>query len=266
MSDLSRSAKSGNNWSSYDLDAYNIVIRNQSPRAFFGHNLPTTLENIDPEFLTAGVTTGAANDNTNRLLSYLPLASQAHANQVPAIRDFATELLRMLGFEEPSFVLRSRYTIPPQICGVLRRHTQADISLVNRCGPTICLIVQAARDPITGDDPEAQVIAKAIAAFQTNNRKRAHLGKEMKDSMSIPCITMVGTRPIFYVVPVTQELSKAVERGDYPEVVTKVRSCTVVGSGWLSDGMDIPDFRLEALKHYVLFRPLAKSLWSQFLV
>ncbi|KIJ17179.1 hypothetical protein PAXINDRAFT_111985 [Paxillus involutus ATCC 200175] len=245
MSTLSRSAKSGSDWSSYDLEAYNIDIQNQSARTFFGHNLPTTLENIDPEFLTAGVTTGAADDNTNRLLSYLDLASGAHANQVSAIRDFATELLRMLGFEEPSFVLRSRHTIPLQICGDLRRHTQADVCLVNRREPTICLIVQAAKVAFTGGDPEAQVIAKAIAAFQMNNLKRAHLGKEMKDSMSIPCITMVGTWPIFHVVPVTQELSKAVERGDYPEVVTKVRSCTVVGSGWLSDGMDIPDFRLR---------------------
>jgi hypothetical protein len=215
---------------SYDLEAYNIVIQNQSARTFFGHNLPTTLENIDPEFLTAGVTTGAADDNTNRLLSYLDLASGAHASkslvqmilkgshsyidQKSAIRDFATELLRMLGFEERSFVLRSGYTIPLQICGDLRRHTQADVCLVNRRGPTICLIVQAAKVAFTGGDPEAQVIAKAIAAFQMNNLKRAHLGKEMKDSMSIPCIAMVGTWPIFYVVPVTQELSKAVERGD----------------------------------------------------
>ncbi|KAN0088695.1 hypothetical protein V8E55_005752 [Tylopilus felleus] len=98
-----------------------------------------------------------------------------------------------------------------------------------------------------------------------NNRNRARVGLEKRDSMSIPAITMVGTRPIFYVVPVTQELSTAVERGEHPEQSTEVRKCVVGEKRRLSEGMEKPDFRLEALKHYALFRPLAKSLWLEFL-
>ena len=89
---------------------------------------------------------------------------------------------------------------------------------------------------------------------------------ERKDSMSIPCIVTVGTRPIFYIVPVTEQLSVAVERGQCPEHTTEVRKCEVVGeTGQLNEGMEMPDFRLEAMKHYILFRSLAKGLWSEFL-
>ena len=89
---------------------------------------------------------------------------------------------------------------------------------------------------------------------------------ERKDSMSIPCIVMVGTRPVFHVISVTEQLSAAVERGQCPEHMTEVRKCEVVGeTGQLNEGMEMPDFRLEALKHYILFRSLAKGLWSGFL-
>jgi hypothetical protein len=40
--------------------------------------------------------------------------------------------------------------------------------------------------------------------------------------MTIPCITMSGTRPTFYLVPVTQELSTAVIGGVYPATETTV--------------------------------------------
>ena len=76
MSGIIRSAKSGSNWTSEDLEAYNIVIRNQSARAFFdGQDLPATLTGIDPEFVNVTVPSKAANDETHHLLLYLDLAS-----------------------------------------------------------------------------------------------------------------------------------------------------------------------------------------------
>jgi hypothetical protein len=44
--------------------------------------------------------------------------------------------------------------------------------------------------------PEAQVIAEAIAAFQYNNEKRQTRGLRPLDAMTTPCTTMVGTRPL----------------------------------------------------------------------
>lgn len=56
----------------------------------------------------------------------------------------------------------------------------------------ILLIVQI-KTELSAKDPEAQVIADAVAAFQMNNLNRSQLGMERKESMSFPCITMVGT-------------------------------------------------------------------------
>lgn len=170
----------------------------------------------------------------------------------------------MLSYEERGCVLRSRYAIPLHICGERTRTAQTDICLV-RHESAILLLIQEDKTEISTKDPEPQVIAEAIAAFQTNNYNRRQRGREQMDRMSIPCITMVGTRPIFYVVPVTQQLSTAVERGEYPEHVTQVRKCIVGEKRRASEGMHRPDFRVEALKHYMLFRSLAKGHWLDFL-
>lgn len=83
MSHIIRSAKSGSDWTSNELDAYNIVIRNQSPRSFYGQDLPAAVEGIDPDFLVSDVTNEATSDNTHRLLMYLDLATKANAGAPP---------------------------------------------------------------------------------------------------------------------------------------------------------------------------------------
>ncbi|KAI9566181.1 hypothetical protein HD554DRAFT_2315632 [Boletus coccyginus] len=238
------------------------MIRNQPARTFFGQDLPATLAGVDPEFVNGTLPGEAENDETHHLLLYPDLASKVNDSQERAIDDFAKDLLRMLNFEERDCVLRSHSAIPLLICGEATRTIQTNICLVRHS--FILLIVQEDKT-LSAKDPEPQVIAGAVAAFQLNNRNRCQLGMDRKDSMSIPCIRIVGTRPIFYVVPVTKELTMAVEMGQYPEHLTEVRRC-VVGEekGRVSEGMEQLDFRLEALKHYILFRSLAKSLWSDF--
>ena len=83
--------------------------------------------------------------------------------------------------------------------------------------------------------------------------------------MTIPCITMIGTRPIFYLVPVTQGLSQAVATAQYPSYTTLVRKCVVAtNSHRLSEGMEAVSFRQIALQHYTAFRNPAGSHWSAF--
>jgi hypothetical protein len=67
-----------------------------------------------------------------------------------------------------------------------------------------------------------------------------------KTSRQITCITMIGTRPIFYVVPITQQHCTAVEQGQYPEKATKVRKCVVGAETQLSDGMERLAVRLAS--------------------
>ncbi len=113
MANIIRSAKSGSDWTSNDLIAYNITIRRQSSDSFFGYTPNIIPDAIDPAFLTATVPPDDnLSDGTYRLLQYLDLATHANSGQESAIDDFAKELLRLLGFEERGTLLRSRYAIP----------------------------------------------------------------------------------------------------------------------------------------------------------
>jgi hypothetical protein len=168
-------------------------------------------------------------------------------------------------YQEPGTILRSRYPIHLAICGE-SRVAQTDVSLIQR-NTTVLLVVQGDKTSISSHNLEPQVIAEAIAAFQYNNVTRSRLGMSELEKMTIPCITMIGTRPIFYKVPVTMQLSDAVNSGRYPEQTTIVHKCIVASqSRRLSEGMDAPVFRKLALQHYAAFRTLAKSHWSMYIV
>jgi len=268
MADLIRSAKSGSDWTSNELAAYNITVRRQSAPDFFGYQPNTIPEYLDPEFVHSPV---PPNDNiadvaTFRILQYIDLATRANATQESAIDDVARELLRLLNFEEKGTLLRSRYAIPFLISGDTGRIAQTDLCLIQGSS-TILLIIQEDKTGFSQKDPEAQVIAEAIAAFQHNNLSRDRAGLDTVESMTIPAITMIGTRPIFYKIPVTQALSDAVARAQYPAFQTTVFKCIVNPlSRHQSDGMEVPEFRQDILKHYNAFKAVAKECWQTFIL
>jgi hypothetical protein len=129
----------------------------------------------------------------------------------------------------------------------------------------ILLVVQADKTMFSPSDPEPQIIAEAIATFQHNNRKRADLNLPQLNVMTIPCITMVGTRPFFYQIPVTQQLSDCVATGQFPSQPTVVRRCAPPARRRASEGMEVPDYRRIALQYYDAFRGVAKDCWATFL-
>jgi len=188
-------------------------------------------------------------------------------NQETAVNDFAREFLRIVGFEERGRILRTHHIIPLSICGDNNKVAQTDVCLVGR-RLTILLVLQEDKTNFTPSDPEPQVIVEAIAAYQHNNQRRKRMGLPMLNTMTIPRITMVGTRPTFYLVPVSRELSDVVNTGQWPEVETKVLMCvTVVGRHRrLSEGMEVPEYRRIAFQRMIAFKALAKSHWEKFLV
>lgn len=122
--------------------------------------------------------------------------------QESAINDLAKEILPVLGYERRGLIIRSRYNIPLQTCGDPDRSARTAVSLI-QFPSTILLVVQ--EDAASARDPEPQVIAEAIAAFQFNNRTRPRLDQPELGSMTIPCITIIDARLIFHLVPVTRE-------------------------------------------------------------
>jgi hypothetical protein len=265
MANIIRSAKSGTDWGANELMAYNITVNAIPPQEFFpqGANVPST--GLDPALITAALDADDVSDDTYRFLTYLDLAT--NAGKETAIDDFAREVLRTLGFEERGLALRTRHIIPLSICGDISKVAQTDVCLLDRRS-VVLLVLQKDKMIFNPSDPEAQVIAEAIAAYQYNDQKRQRMGLHPLDTMTIPCITMIGTRPTFYLVPVTKALSDAVITGQWPAVKTEVAKCvTVAGHNRRSsEGMETPEYRRVALQRFIAFKALAKNQWEKFLV
>ncbi|KAJ7508640.1 hypothetical protein B0H11DRAFT_2169221 [Mycena galericulata] len=259
MANLIRSSKSGCEWSVNELAAYHISVKDVQPEMFFRSGAKPSLDHLDPEILTCPPDTEGLelSESTARYLGYLDLA-----NKGSFIVDFARETLHLLGFSERNLILSSRYTIPLAICGATQIPAQTDVCLL-QCRPTLVLLVLVEDKvlAIPTSDPQAHAIAEAIAAFEFNNQKRVSLGREPLASMTIPCITMSGTRPTFYLVPVTRELSEAVAVGQYPSSETVVSMC-VITPAYAKDGMGDAQYRQMAFQRFLAFKTLAKSHWE----
>ncbi|KAG2352559.1 hypothetical protein BDR07DRAFT_835242 [Suillus spraguei] len=216
---LIRSAKSGSDWTLNDLMAYNITVTPQSPEQFFRQNHGTLLEGVDPFLLNSSLDDENISDAVFEYLGHLDLAT--NATQASFIDAFAQKTLQILGFVERGLILTARHKIPLRICGDDQRVAETDVCLLD-LRSMILLVLQEDKTVFGRSYPEPQVIAEAIAAYQYNNEKRLLRSLPPLDAMTIPCITMVGTRPIFYLVPVTEALSNAVATGQYPEAKTTV--------------------------------------------
>jgi hypothetical protein len=251
MANLIRSPKSGSDWTTNELIAYNITVTTRQPREFFLRNPEPSLVGLDPSLINSPVDAENVPDHTFQYLTHLDLAT--NAGQESLIDDFSRETLRLLGYEERGLALSTRYIIPLTICGDNCRIAQTDVCLLDRQS-MILLVLQEDKTIFNSTQPEPQ--------------KRQTRGLPTLDAMTIPCITMVGTRPTFYLVPVTQALSIAVVTGQYPEAPTEVVKCvTFLGHNRRSsEGMETPEYRRVAFQRFVAFKDLAKEYWQTFLV
>jgi hypothetical protein len=120
LANLIQSAKSGSDWTDNELIAYNITVTSISPSEFFPTPDPS-LDLIDPVILNSpsGATDPAISNIATEYLSYLDLA--ARATQENFINDFATETLKLLGFNKCGTTVSTRYIIPLTICGKANR-------------------------------------------------------------------------------------------------------------------------------------------------
>jgi hypothetical protein len=186
------------------------------------------------------------------------LAAATNATEEAAIYSFARELLHTVGFDEYGCVLMTRNTIPLAVCADANKAASMDVCLLDQRS-TILLVLQEDKGY---SDPQAQIIANAIAVYQINNQRRELRGRPARSAMVIPCITMAGTRPTFYLVPVTKELNKAVITGVRPEIGTTVLKCATVLGEPRRAGMEMPEYRRLALQRMIAFKALSKSHWE----
>ena len=136
-----------------------------------------------------------------------------------AVTDFVARLLAALGYAPRDRLLRAKKDIPHLICGE-KRCTKTDVRITDAQG--ILMLVQEDKRHLGNDDAEAQLIAEAIDAFNANNNTRRDLGLDPLPSKLMPGVTMRGTAPIFYKIPVTMALATCVGVGAFPDTPTTV--------------------------------------------
>ncbi|KAF8478111.1 hypothetical protein DFH94DRAFT_653290 [Russula ochroleuca] len=220
MANLIRSAKPGSDWTRNELRAYNIEVVPETVATFFGNaNLPAPT--ISPAILAHEVYPAAGLPTEDRLFfDLLEEAMMPPPGEETAVDDFVVYLLRQLRYEEPNRYIRSRKDIPLFMCSA-DTYAKTDVCVIDRISG-ILLLVQEDKRHLEGKDPEPQLIAEAIAAFQSRNRQLSAAGFPTVDAAVIPGITMVGTAPTFYKVDLNSTLVEAVEVGEYPTQTTTV--------------------------------------------
>ncbi|KAF8901899.1 hypothetical protein CPB84DRAFT_1776969 [Gymnopilus junonius] len=232
--------------------------KSDTPADFFQLGADPSLDHLDPSILTSPVTDAEdpnLSEATKEYLGYLDLATRAH--QKSAIDDFAAATLRLLGFRAPNTTVATRYAIPLVICGE-KRAAQTDVCIIHHPTTTILLVLVA----------DKTIFNNAAAVDVEVEAQHAETGRPTLEAMTVPCITMSGTTPTFYLIPVSKELSDAVITGQYPTSQTQVLKCitTVTHQRRVRDGMADPEFRKIALKRFLAFKDLAQSHWQQYLV
>jgi hypothetical protein len=242
-------------WTINDLTAYNITIAQQNAATFFGQ-VALPLPPHHPDLLNHLTANEMADDESYHVVNYMDLAMNPVPSEESAVDDFTMQLLRVMGYMDRALgrVLRSRKDIPLFICGEWR-HAKTDVCVMDTNG--YLLLVQEDRRHLETVEPEAQLIAQAIAAVQSNNRTRDLLGMGPLNVKVMAGITMTGTSPAFFKIPVTLELIEAVRRGEFPATPTVVamhRPDVPRPARRISEGMRPLDNRRPILACFEAFR------------
>ena len=212
MAQLIRLAKSASDWSPNDLEAYNIVVKEQKAEDSFCGPLPDYTGPVS--FVQVESLSIPAHDVdavSKALLKRLDLAMTLYEGEESAVDDFIAELLRALGYEiDNTAVVRTRKTLRLFLCG--ERVVQRRTLNVLDTSVGVLLVVQEEECHLnpTAVEPEPQLIAEAIAAFQENNAKRDRALWSLLKEAIIPGITMMGNFSGFYKIKVTDELNYAI--------------------------------------------------------
>jgi hypothetical protein len=260
MAEITRACKSGSKWTQNDLKAFNIRVLEKSGDEFFGFSL----EEISLDGIPGGlINFEHPNDDdpeSHDILGYLDSATIEFEES--AVDDFAHELLKVLEFKKNWQLVRTKKDIRLFMCGK-DTHAKTDVCIVDKKG--IFFLLQEDKSHIKPQtkflNPEPQIIAEAIAAFQHNNSIRMDYPKlEGLGEYTFPCITMMGTYPTFYKIKITKELDDAVRLGKYPISEALVEKFNpIVDRKTRSYGMKPLRYRKRILQSFVAFRGIYDS-------
>lgn len=263
MEDLNRSPKSSSKWvTSEEMDDFNIKVILQDTQEFFGTaDLPVP-ENISPIIWNQEkAPPGRISKTTRQFFAYLEDAMDSrfpHYEETTVI-DFAVFLLGMLDYDDGDRRLLHTRKEMPFYMEDGRVDVKADATVIERQTSRFYQYILLVHENkcfrfASGVDPEAQLIAQAIGAFQRNNRirKRAKIS-ELK-SQTFPAITIFGTAVTFYKITITEELAMAVESDIFPAETIVHAFVPLPLSRYIDQGMGPLENRRLVLQCFEAFK------------
>lgn len=252
------SAKPGSDWNDDELIALNIAVVSLPPAEFFRTPDPS-LKHIDSAILNSPSPPDVGDLSiSDDAIEYLGCLNLAIESPQGFLTTFAYKTLGLLGFDKHRAAIIPQLPIPLTVCGKTDP-IQTVSCLVHTHQQFILLVLVGGEAGAVG--LEAWAIAGAIAAFQYNNNKRRDGRFDPLDAMIIPCITMTGTHPDFYLVPVTASLSNAIIIGRRPTTQTRVLHCSTIATHTqdASVGMEDTEYRKLALRRFLAFKELVQK-------
>ncbi|KAG6810385.1 hypothetical protein H0H92_012092 [Tricholoma furcatifolium] len=263
-------------WTQEHLMKYKITFQDDN----FLDVSNVSLEDIDPVILRSTVdsvsdlvSTLSQPTTSPQAASYLDyLYRGTHPEEKSEVDHFIVETLQLLHFDERHTILtRDRFT--KLDVGGQSVQEKSDVCLLHSYESVLMQIIHNFGPD--GTNAELQVIGNAIAALSWNKQRRsvAQAGAQPRlkdvprlDSIMMPCIIMTGTRPTFYLVPVSTKLSNALSTGTRPQDSTTVLRCAVATENLaLPDGagMENIEYRQLAFKYLRAFKTVAKKHWER---
>ncbi|KAG6811943.1 hypothetical protein H0H92_005172 [Tricholoma furcatifolium] len=241
--------RAGINWTLMDLYKYNIAIEYQDAQTFFGlpeEKMPIPAISCEEFYTVQSVSDSDGVKPKAHAFHLISLLERSILH--PSAHRFTLSLLKTLGHYlahprcvftplDPSGQQRLRNIQPflltqntptsthnseSHICTLYNTDTKHIGLIVHECRSASC----SSASPAVTVPP---LIAAAIAAFQKNSGAHASagfgLGRNPTRTLTrppqeqlIPAILMQGTAPLFFKIPVTQELARGIQWG--PELVS----------------------------------------------
>ncbi|CAG8699028.1 9228_t:CDS:1, partial [Scutellospora calospora] len=192
----------------------------------------------------------------SRVIKSILAVTRTHLNTESAVDDLAKSTLELFNYDDGDLRIQSREELKLEMCGS-RTYAKPNIC-IKTSRLVIKLLVQEDKSYKVSNqdtDAESQVFAEAIASFQGNSRAKKF--KLPLEAQLIPCITLLGTYPTFYLFKVTKVLSECVKKGNRPEEKTIVKRYDIpaeIDPYLLRDAMLVQEYRQHIFQCYEAFK------------
>ncbi|KAF0433740.1 hypothetical protein F8M41_004993 [Gigaspora margarita] len=229
----------GSQWSNKELEYFRIETVNVEDFEKFFQESPPKIENLSDqvkEVLSTDLSKvdvlssidweGLKHVQASRVIKSILAVTRTHLNIESAVDDLAKSTLELFNYDRGDLRIQSREELKLEMCGS-RTYAKPDMC-IETSRLVIKLLVQEDKSYKVSNqdnDAESQVFAEAIASFQGNSK--VEIFKPPLEAQLIPCITLLGTYPTFYLFKVTKMLSECVKMGNRPEEKTIVEKIPI---------------------------------------